>query len=167
MHSARKSTHGQANARRTSFTHCAKWLRFTVNGNQVKQAAGTRTWGIAERKPRNFRSRSTAVIMERLLRPPFPMRPPCRCRPYFNQCKRVGASQTNDYPQASLPAEPVREVHDSSLEVLSTEITVQDVIEYRATWKWNDLSKIKAQQNLRGFLRTCLRGDHRTDVWTP
>jgi len=48
-----------------------------------------------------------------------------------------------------------------------TEITAQDVIEYRATWKWNDLSKIKAQQNLRGFLRTCLRGDHRTDVWTP
>ena len=48
-----------------------------------------------------------------------------------------------------------------------TEITAQDVIEYRATWKWNDLSKIKAQQNPRGFLRTCLRGDHRTDVWTP
>jgi len=30
--------------------NCAKWLRFTVNGNQVKQAAGTRTWGIAEEK---------------------------------------------------------------------------------------------------------------------
>ena len=46
-----------------------------------------------------------------------------------------------------------------------SQITVQDVIDCRATWTgWNDLSKIKAQQNLRGFLRMCLRGDHRTDV---
>ena len=46
-----------------------------------------------------------------------------------------------------------------------SQITVQDVIDCRATCTgWNDLSKIKAQQNLRGFLRMCLRGDHRTDV---
>lgn len=44
------------------------------------------------------------------------------------------------------------------------DIMAQDVIEYRSTWTWGDLTKIKAQTNLRSFLRSCLRGEHRTDV---
>jgi integrase len=44
------------------------------------------------------------------------------------------------------------------------DITPRDVVEFRSTWKWSDLTKIKAQQNLRGFIRSCLRGEHRTDV---
>src|SRR5213080_3106511 len=29
---------------------CAKWLRFSLNGKQHKQAAGTRSWGVALEK---------------------------------------------------------------------------------------------------------------------
>jgi integrase/recombinase XerD len=39
-----------------------------------------------------------------------------------------------------------------------SEITPTDVIEYRATWKWNSgVTRQKAQQNLRGFLRSCCK----------
>jgi integrase len=39
-----------------------------------------------------------------------------------------------------------------------SEITPTDVIEYRATWKWKSgVTRQKAQQNLRGFLRSCCR----------
>ena len=46
-----------------------------------------------------------------------------------------------------------------------SQVEPEDVIAFRATWtSWGDLTKIKAQQNLRGFLRSCLKGEHRTDV---
>src|SRR5438477_9938459 len=44
------------------------------------------------------------------------------------------------------------------------DITAQDVIDYRATWTWSDLTKIKAQSNLRGFIQACCKGNHRTDL---
>jgi integrase len=44
------------------------------------------------------------------------------------------------------------------------DITARDVLEFRSTWKWADLTRIKMQQNLRGFLRFCLKGEHRTEV---
>ena len=37
-----------------------------------------------------------------------------------------------------------------------SEITPTDVIEYRSTWNWKSgVTRQKAQQNLRGFLRWC------------
>ncbi len=46
------------------------------------------------------------------------------------------------------------------------DITARDVLEFRSGWngEWSDLTKIKMQQNLRGFLRFCLTGEHRTEV---
>jgi site-specific recombinase XerD len=38
------------------------------------------------------------------------------------------------------------------------------LIDYRAGWTWSDLTSIKAQQNLRGFIRICCKGNHRTDL---
>ena len=39
-----------------------------------------------------------------------------------------------------------------------SEITPTDVVEFRATWKWKSgVTRQKAQQNLRGFLRSCCR----------
>src|SRR5439155_23474791 len=44
------------------------------------------------------------------------------------------------------------------------DITAQDVIDYRATWTWSDLTKIKAQSNLRGFIQACCKVNHRIDM---
>src|SRR6266567_1298391 len=44
-----------------------------------------------------------------------------------------------------------------------SDITPQDVIDFRASWKsWGDLTRIKAQQNLRGFLRFSCDGNRQT-----
>jgi integrase len=43
------------------------------------------------------------------------------------------------------------------------DITAEDVIKYRASWTWGDLTKIKAQQNLRGFIRFACK-ENRMDV---
>ena len=45
-----------------------------------------------------------------------------------------------------------------------SEITSTDVIEYRSTWNWKSgVTRQKAQQNLRGFLRSCCR-DNLKDI---
>ena len=47
------------------------------------------------------------------------------------------------------------------------EITKQDVIEFRGTWDktWKSaITRQKAQQNLRAFIRYCCRGDHRDEL---
>jgi integrase/recombinase XerD len=44
------------------------------------------------------------------------------------------------------------------------EITPEDLIDFRASWKWGDLTRIKAQQTLRGFIRAACKGAHRTDL---
>jgi integrase len=44
------------------------------------------------------------------------------------------------------------------------EISAKDVIDFRSSWSsWSDLTRIKAQQNLRGFLRAACR-ENRTDL---
>jgi site-specific recombinase XerD len=49
---------------------------------------------------------------------------------------------------------------ENRLKFFPAEITSTDVIEYRAGWTWKSgLTQQKAQQNLRGFLRSCCRGN--------
>ena len=148
---------------------CKKHLRWTHNGEQYRRSARTRTWSGAEEARRGLEAEFASGVAVPVLKP---------------------QSVPNDQPSIAEAAKSLIQRRESANKKPSTvrklryqlnlfeqfmarrskfypsQIAPDDVIAYRTTWSshWNDLSSIKAQQNLRSFLRGCLRGDHRTDV---
>ena len=147
---------------------CKKHLRWTHNGRQRRQSAKTRTWSGAEEARRSLEAQFASGDPAPILHPPTVPKA---------QQKITAAVQAFITAKESEHKTPstVRKLR-SQLGVFAdfmakrskfypSQIAPEDVIAFRATWtSWGDLTKIKAQQNLRGFLRTCLKGEHRTDV---
>jgi integrase len=138
-----------------------------MDGRQHRKSTGTRTWGVAEEKAielQNQLDRGSHVIV-----------------------RRVGESETATITQAIetfLSAKTseglslrrldklrfqltrFREFMDNRSRFFPTEIRPEDVIDYRATWlssttdAWKSgTTRQKAQQNLRGFLRSCCKAN--------
>jgi len=146
---------------------CAKWLRFSLNGKQHKQAAGTRSWGVALEKAEELQKQLDSGYGAAATDTPAPV----------SHQTIAGAIQTfiRGKESENLSSETIRKLrHQLSLfeqfmtsrsKFYPADIRSQDVIDYRATWtRWNDLTRIKAQGNLRGFIQACCKGDHRTDL---
>lgn len=145
---------------------CPKWLRYSGDvclcgrshkGRQHRFASGVRSWAQAEEKREEAQKRLDAGDQT-----PLP------------------APETQQTIQQSIKtfllAKQGERLNDATIRKLRyqlnlfesflgdrsrffpSEITPTDVIEYRATWKWKSgVTRQKAQQNLRGFLRSCCR----------
>lgn len=145
---------------------CPKWLRYSGDvclcgrshkGRQHRFASGVRSWAQAEEKREEVQKRLDAGDQT-----PLP------------------ATETQQTIQQSIKtfllAKQGERLNNATIRKLRyqlnlfesfmgdrsrffpSEITPTDVIEYRATWKWKSgVTRQKAQQNLRGFLRSCCR----------
>src|SRR5690348_9733959 len=145
---------------------CPKWLRYSGDvclcgrshkGRQHRFASGVRSWAQAEEKREEVQKRLDAGDQT-----PLP------------------ASETQQTIKQSIKtfllAKQGERLNNATIRKLRyqlnlfesfmgdrsrffpSEITPTDVIEYRATWKWKSgVTRQKAQQNLRGFLRSCCR----------
>jgi integrase len=143
---------------------CPKWLRFSLDSKQKREPAGTRSWTQAEeRRAERQRQLDTGES------------PTAQAAP-------ATAGTITQAVQNFLSAKEDENVGESTMRKLRyqlglfeqflsarskffpAEITPQDVLDFRSTWKtWSDLTRIKAQQNLRGFIRSACR-ENRTDV---
>jgi integrase/recombinase XerD len=148
---------------------CKKHLRWTHKGKQYRRAAKTRTWSGAEEARRALEAEFTGGVAVPVLK----LQPKANNQPTIAQAIKTfihRGESANKKPSTIRKLRFQLNLFEQFMGKRSkfypAQITADDVTEYRTTWvtRWNDLTKIKAQQNLRGFLRSCLRGDHRTDV---
>jgi hypothetical protein len=153
---------------------CVKWLRYSGDacfcgyrhkGRQHRLSTGTRSWTVAEDKRAEYQQRldsgETGV--------PLPA-PESHSQPTIEQqLQTYLIAKQSENISASVQRKLRYQLGlfcsfmaDRS-KFYSSEITPTDVIEFRASWRWSDLTKIKAQQNLRGFIKAVCR-ENRTDL---
>jgi integrase len=139
---------------------CSKFLRYSRNGKQHRQAAKTRTWTVAEDK--------AAELQEQLDRgdtpKPIIVKGP---QPTISNCVQTFISGKHSEGISPRRVKKLQRQLDQFEEFMSARsklfpslITAADVIEFRAGWDaiWGSATtRQKAQQNIRSFLRTCCR----------
>src|SRR5437588_4121649 len=151
---------------------CAKWLRYSGEAcfckakarqrahHQHKLAADTRSWAIAEEKAQDLQRRLDAGEMGTVL----PTTPEAK-RPTIAQLIETFITAKQDEGCNTATIRKLRQQLGMLEQFLSerskffpAEITATDVIEFRASWKWKSgVTRQKAQQNIRGFLRSCCK----------
>jgi integrase len=140
---------------------CPKFFRYSRDGKQHRESANSRSWTVAEahakeletrlngtasastaEEPRSAKITITQAVETFITRKESENITPATIRKIRYQLslfEQFTASRTKFYP---------------------SEIAPQDVIDFRASWRsWGDLTRIKAQQNLRGFLRFVCDGN--------
>jgi integrase len=138
--------------------NCPKFLRWSVGGKQYRQAAHTRSWGIAEEKQQELQRRLDQGEKGQ------PQAVPTE-RPTIAQALEtyLTAKETEGITPARIKKLKLQigrfdEYMATRAKFYPVEITAKDVIEFRAGWNHaSGMTKQKAQQNLRGFLRYCCR----------
>jgi integrase len=139
--------------------NCTKWLRYSLNGKQYRKTADTRTWGIAEEKAADLQKQldtgSAGIV---------PASPSQRqsiaaaIETYVTGKESEGVSPRRIKKLRHQLGQFERFMAGRS-KLFPALITPTDVIEFRVEWdSWpSALTRQKAQQNLRGFLRYCCR----------
>ncbi len=144
---------------------CPKWLRWSLDGKQYRKAAHTRTWGLAEEKAHELQRRLDAGDA-----PPAQAAPSARSTiaasiQTFITGKEGEGTGHSTIRKLRYQLGGFEKFMAGRSKLFPSEITPTDVIEYRASWStWSDLTRIKAQQNLRGLLRFCCDKDNRDDI---
>ncbi len=143
---------------------CPKWLRYSLNGRQHRVNAKTRTWGLAEEESVNLQKQLDAGLSGKPASA-VEKQPTIEeaLKTFINkkQGKQISAARIR---KLSFQLGQFQQFMANRSKFFPTEITPKDVIDFRAGWTdWQSTTKQKAQQNLRGFLRSCCK-ENRTDL---
>jgi len=150
--------------------NCPKWLRYSGDvclcghshkGRQHRFASGVRSWAQAEEKREEAQKRLDAGDET-----PLPATETAQKTVTQSIKTFLLAKQGERLSNATIRKLRYQlTLFDNFLADRSrffpSEITPTDVVEFRATWKWKSgVTRQKAQQNLRGFLRSSIHGDN-------
>lgn len=142
---------------------CPKWLRYSLNGRQHRVNAGTRTWGLAEEKAADLQKQLDAGLSGKPA-------PAVEKQSTIEEALETFISKKQGKQISEARIRKLRfqlgqfqQFMASRSKFFPTEITPKDVIDFRARWTWQSTTKQKAQQNLRGFLRSCCK-ENRTEL---
>ena len=157
---------------------CAKWLRYSGSAcfckararqkphKQHKLAADTRSWGNAEEKAQELQKRLDGGENGGSL----PTTPDIKRQTIRQELEIYLSAKRSENISPSVQRKLNYQLGlfctflENRSNFFPSEITKQDVIEFRATWTgWSDMTAIKAQQNLRGFIRFACR-ENRTEL---
>jgi integrase len=141
---------------------CPKSLRWSQKGKQYRVTARTRTWGVAEERARELQRKldagesASAVLPEEGKQPTIAQ----AIETYITAKKSEGVSKATIRKLRNQLGGLERFLAERS-KFFPVEITSTDVIEFRAGWKsWpSAVTRQKAQGNVRGFLRSCCKGN--------
>lgn len=145
---------------------CAKWLRYSRHGKQFRQSANTRSFGTALEKARELERRLNAGETPVLPRPEQPKKPTIKDKIETHILAKQSEGLSNSTRRKLKYQLGLFEQYmaDRS-KFFPPEITTDDVIHFRANWKWkSNVTRQKAQQNLRGYLRTACEGKQLEDI---
>ncbi len=147
---------------------CVKWCRWSMAG-QHKESTGTRSWTQAE----EWRQRKQKTLDAQFL---LGINPDLPAPTHSGTIAQSVAAFLDKKESENIGMSAQRKLRyqlglfavfmSGRSKFFPKDITARDVLEFRSAWAsaWSDLTKIKMQQNLRGFLRFCLTGEHRTEV---
>lgn len=146
---------------------CAKWLRYSLNGRQERHAAHTRSWGHAEEKAQELQRRLDVGESET----PAPSQPANSPRTIAAVIETYILSKEGEN-KSPVTIKKLRyqlglfeKFMAGRSKFFPTDIAPEDAVEFRATWKkMNDLTRVKFNSNLRGFLKRCCPKETRDDV---
>lgn len=140
---------------------CPKWLRYSLGGRQHRVNAETRTWGLAEEKAADLQKQLEAGQAGRPAIAPEAKQPTiAQAVETFITAKTGEGVSTATIRKLRFQLGQFEQFMARRSKFFPSEITATDVIEYRSGWTWKSgVTKQKAQQNLRGFLRSCCRSN--------
>lgn len=140
---------------------CTKWLRYSRQGRQHRRPAGTRTWGIAEEKATDLQRQldaGGAGVIPIIIKAEQPTI--AECIETFISAKQSEGISPRRIKKLRHQLTAFEKFMTSRSKLFPSLLTATDVIEFRSGWDtmWNSTTtRQKAQQNIRGFLRTCCR----------
>lgn len=140
---------------------CPKWLRYSRQGKQHRRAAGTRTWGIAEERASDLQRQldaGLAGVIPIIVKAEQPTI--AECIETFISAKESEGISPRRVKKLRHQLAAFEKYMSSRSKLFPALLTATDVIEFRSGWDkmWNSATtRQKAQQNIRGFLRTCCR----------
>jgi integrase len=142
--------------------NCPKHLRWSQDRKQVRISARSRSWSGAEDKKRQIEDQLSGRVPES--KPQEIQRGIGQAVETLLSAKKSENLSKSTLRKLSYQLGQFVDFMEKRSKFFPAEITAQDVIDFRASWTtWGDLTRIKAQQNLRGFLRFCCKGN-RTEL---
>jgi integrase len=146
---------------------CPKWLRYSGDaclcgrshkGRQHRFAAGVRSWAQAEEKREEAQKRLDAGESTPLPKDTETQKTIKQAIETFIRAKEGEQLSNATIRKLRYQLSLFDSFMADRSRFFPSEITSDDVIEYRATWKWKSgVTRQKGQQNLRGFLRSCCK----------
>ena|SRR5271166_5677919 len=139
---------------------CSKFLRYSRNGKQHRQAAGTRTWTVAEDKAIELQEQLDRGDTPKPIIVKGPQPTISDCIQTFISGKQSEGISPRRVKKLQLQLDQFEAFMSARSKLFPSLITAADVIEFRAGWDkiWpSATTRQKAQQNIRTFLRTCCR----------
>ena len=132
--------------------NCWKHLRWFIKGKKQERTSNSRTWEGAERA-----KREKEIALDPGHAPTVVPRQTTSIKHYIEQTYITAKISENIGPATirKLRAQlgSFEEFMAKRNKFSASQITKEDLIAFRATWKWAGTTKQKGQQNLRGFLR--------------
>jgi integrase len=146
---------------------CPKFYRYSLGSKQHRTRANTRSWNVAEAHAKELEARlnngtsGTASSASTAQKPT--QRTIAQAVETFITRKESENISAGTIRKLRYQLNLLEAFASSRSKFYPGEITPQDVIYFRASWKsWGDLTRIKAQQNLRGFLRFACDGNRQS-----
>jgi integrase len=139
---------------------CSKFLRYSRGGRQHRQAAGTRTWSVAEEKAVELQEQLDRGDTPKPIIVKGPQPTISDCIQTFIRAKESEGISARRVKKLRHQLNQFEEFMSARSKLFPSLITAADVIEFRAGWDktWESATtRQKAQQNIRSFLRTCCR----------
>lgn len=137
---------------------CPKHLRWTQDRQQVRMSAHSRSWAEAEGKKRQIEDQLAGRA---------PQKTPQEAQRGIRQAVDtfITAKKSENISEATIRKLRFQlgqfvDFMENRSKFFPAEITATDVIDFRASWTWKSgVTRQKAQQNLRGFLRSCCKAN--------
>ena len=141
---------------------CPKWIRYSIGGKQHRKSAGTRSWSVAEEKATELqglldsgKAGRVSIIVKRE-QPTIT----ASIETFISGKTSEGLSKAT-LRKLKFQLGQFEQFMTRRSKLFPSEINTTDLIDYRASWDtWESgVTRQKAQQNLRGFLRSCCKAN--------
>jgi len=138
---------------------CSKFLRYSRGGRQHRQAAGTRTWSVAEDKATELQEQLDRGDTPKPIIVKGPQPTIAECIETFISAKESEGISPRRIKKLRHQLAQFDQFMSARSKLFPSLITATDVVEFRTGWDkvWGTTTRQKAQQNIRSFLRSCCR----------
>lgn len=145
---------------------CPKWLRYSLNGKQYREPTESRSWAQAEEKAHERQKQLDAGQTAAPISTPDTHPTIERAVQTFLVRKLTEGIKPPTERKLRYHLDCFEKFMSARSKFFPAEITTTDAIEFKASWTtWrSSVTRQKAQQNIRGFVRFACRGDHRQEI---